>query len=63
MNIILYSKKNNRLSSYNKRFIKDEPNPFSNTYLYNWLNIKSNYKNKSQIYLFKKILKKASFYI
>ena len=50
----LQHKKNNRLSSYNKRFIKDESNSFSNTYFYNSLNIKSNYKNKSQIDFFKK---------
>lgn len=50
----LQHKKNNRLSSYNKRIIKDESNSFSNTYFYNSLNIKPNYKNKSQIDFFKK---------
>ena len=51
----LQNKKNNyRLSSYNKRFIKEESTSLSHTYLYNSVNMNSHYKNKSQIDFFKK---------
>ena len=50
----LHNRKNNRLSSYNKRFLKEESSSLSNTFFYNSLNMKSNYKNKSQFDFYKK---------